>query len=133
MTEQELVNKILSTKEEIKRLTEETNNAVSSYISEYCPYKLGQIVDVTRKTIKNTGGIFTPNYEVTKETKLKGVLSNIRINTIYHSTDNVEFIYSFKQLKKDGRISGNSINKYNSEFVWTDEIYDFKTGEIKKL
>ena len=133
MTEKEYVKNVLANQAAIDELKKKSRELMTSYISEHCPYKIGQIIEFERTRTKNVGGFLSPKYEVVSRSTVSGVLTSIKISNIWSENCSVTFMYTFKQLKKDGTIGANEVCPHGSEIKWTDKFYNFENNTVIRL
>lgn len=132
MEREEIISKYVENEKEIGRLRKNNKDLLEA-LAEQFEHKPGEIVKYLKKGRTEPSGYLSSRQTVeVPDKEITAVLYSVKpsISNIFiwgSGEPSVSINLDFKQIKKDGSISRNSVYLNKDEVIWTGEIHkDFK-------
>ena len=133
MEREEIISKYVENEREIGRLRKSNKDLLDVLASQF-GHKPGEIIRCMKKGGTKPSGFLSSKQTVEVHDKeITAVLWSVKPSIFMWGSGepSVSINLDFKQIKKNGEISKNSVYLNKDEIIWTGEIHkDFKNKDI---
>lgn len=119
---EEYIEKIEDIDRQISELKSEKKRVHGEIVEKFAPHKVGQKARYIRETrVRKPGGTIFDHKYTTKVSEETLVCVGVQFWVHFK-----EFMYEFKRIKPDGKLTSNYIHGVNGKVEWLDEYYEGK-------